>query len=591
MQSFLKTLFACFIAIITANIVTITVIFVSIGFVGSLFMGGSSNKSVITSGSVLEITLDEQICDNPEQPEIKASLTTGEIYVYGKLALYDLIKSIDAAATDPRIDAIVLNLNPYPSVGLASLSELRDALMRFKATSNKPIISYAENYSQASYFLASVADRIYLNPSGALSWKGMSTEALFYKGTLDKLGIEAEPIRHGRYKSAIEPFTQESMSADNRAQTEALISSIWNDFVAEVAALREGVDSTSLQRYASSLEIETPEDGVRLGLIDSLLYEDQFDKVLDSLVGLNRNTVALADYSLLFTTPSTAASDRVEIIYAEGEIVDGKGEKGMVGSEDMIESLQNAIDDDNICAVVLRVNSPGGSAQAADIIARKVAQLKETKPVVVSMGDYAASGGYYIAAPADMICASPATVTGSIGVFGLTFNIGGALDDKLGVTSSVVNSNDYSDFGSLMRPMSQYEKDLLQRSVDRTYDRFVDIVAQGRNCTRAEIDSIAQGRVWSGTDAMNNKLVDINGGLHAAVTLAASMAGLSDFTVTSSQKAPDTFGMILNMLSQQSREDRGFVGMMTEKTVAQMESLERLNNRVSAFIPYKVVID
>lgn len=591
MQSFLKTLFACFIAIITANIVTITVIFVSIGFVGSLFMGGSSNNSVITSGSVLEITLDEQICDNPEQPEIKASLTTGEIYVYGKLALYDIIKSIDAAATDPRIDAIVLNLNPYPSVGLASLSELRDALMRFKATSNKPIISYAENYSQASYFLASVADQIYLNPSGALSWKGMSTEALFYKGTLDKLGIEAEPIRHGRYKSAIEPFTQDSMSADNRAQTEALISSIWNDFVAEVAALREGVDSTSLQRYASSLEIETPEDGVRLGLVDSLLYEDQFDKVLDSLVGLNRNTVALADYSLLFTTPSTAAGDRVEIIYAEGEIVDGKGEKGMVGSEDMVKSLQNAIDDDNICAVVLRVNSLGGSAQAADIIARKVSQLKETKPVVVSMGDYAASGGYYIAAPADMICASPATVTGSIGVFGLTFNIGGALDDKLGVTSSVVNSNDYSDFGSLMRPMSQYEKDLLQRSVDRTYDRFVDIVAQGRNCTRAEIDSIAQGRVWSGMDAMNNKLVDINGGLHAAVTLAASMAGLSDFTVTSSQKAPDTFGMILNMLSQQSREDRGFVGMMAEKTVAQMESLERLNNRVSAFIPYKVVID
>ncbi len=591
MRSFFKTVLACFIAIMAAGFVGF--IFVSLlvsvmsASLGDSFTGRTPRP--VGNGSVLRITLDESISDNPTEAPFSASLLNGSGYVR-RLALLDVISAIDAAAEDPRIEAIYLNINGYPSMGPASLGELRDALDGFRS-SGKPLVSYADSYTQSAYYISSVADRVYLNPAGDLEWRGMASRTMFFKGMLDKLGIRSEIVRHGRYKSAVEPFTEREMSPESRLQTERLVGSIWGGIVAQIADSRS-LDSAALQRYADSLSVDTPERGVELGMIDSLLYSDQMEEVMDSLIGPDYDVIDLADYTAWYTVPSSAAGDRVEVIYAEGDIVDGYGRRNEVGSDRLSQELSEALDDDDIAAVVLRINSPGGSALASDVIARQVGLLRHKKPVIVSMGDYAASGGYYIAAPADMICASPFTVTGSIGVFGLMFDVGDALESNLGITSSTVASNVSADMGDMTRPMTGAERRYMQRAVDRTYDRFVDVVAEGRNLTANRVDSIAQGRVWSGIDASGVGLVDTRCGLKGAIALAAESAGVfDDFTVTTQRPSQSRIGMFIELFGQEMAMSEDPLVKLAAKTSERMRMAVRDNDKVMALTPLELTLN
>lgn len=540
----------------------------------------------VKRGSVLEITLRESISDNPSQPPVSASLFTGRVSVNRQMALLDVVQAIETAATDSRIDAIYLNIDTPVSIGIASMSEIRKALSMF-AASGKPIISYADSYSQGSYYLSSVSDRIYLNPAGSLEWQGMASDVVFFKGLLDKMDVHPQIIRHGRYKSAIEPFTETTMSPESRHQSEVLVKSIWSNIVSEISASRS-IDSAALQKYADELSVYSPQKGVETGLIDSLLYRDQMTEVLTSLLGDNHTLLSFADYVAACSTASTAPGDRIEVIYAEGDIVDGTGRRGEVGSHSLCEALEEACDDDNVKAVVLRINSPGGSAMAADIIARQVSLLQKEKPVVVSMGDYAASGGYYIAAPADIICADRATITGSIGVFGLSFDIGEALEEHLGVTHSTVKTNAYADMGNMMRPISRYEQKRLQSSVDRTYDRFVAVVAEGRNLSRNYVDSIAQGRVWSGADAVDIGLADTYGGLSEAVLLAAEAAGLGDYTITTRNNGQKHISLLLKLFEENVLAESDDMTLFMKRTEERLRRMARHNNKVMALMPFEM---
>jgi len=589
MKSFFRTVLACFVAIVAAGFVGFIfltmVVSVMSAAIGGSFTGRTPRP--VADGSVLRITLDETISDNPAEPPVSASLLTGSVYMNRQLALLDVLSAIDAAAEDPAIEAIYLDINGYPSMGPASMSELREALDGFRL-SGKPLVSYSDSYTQSAYYIGSVADRVYLNPAGDMEWRGMASRTLFFKGALDKLGIRPEIVRHGRYKSAVEPFTEREMSPESRIQTERLVNSIWGGMVAQIAASRS-LDSATLQRYADSLSVYTPERAVELGMIDSLLYADQMEEVMDSLVGPDYDVIDLMDYAEWHRVPASAVGDRVEVLYAEGDIVDGYGSRGEVGGDRLAQELSDALDNDDIAAVVLRINSPGGSALAADVLAREVELLRGAKPVIVSMGDYAASGGYYMAAPADMICASPFTVTGSIGVFGLMFDVGDALESNLGITASTVTSNASSDMGDMTRSLTAAERRYMQRAVDRTYDRFVETVAQGRNLSVGRVDSIAQGRVWSGADASEIGLVDVRCGLRGAIALAAESAGVyDDFTVTMRRPSQSRIDMFLKLFGQETAVVQDPLVELVTKTSKRMRTAVRDNDKVMALMPLEI---
>jgi protease-4 len=448
--------------------------------------------------------------------------------------LLKTIQAIQAAADDDRIEGIYINFDENTSIDLASLEEIRAQLVRFRE-SGKFVVAYQESWSQVAYWFASAADKVYANPAGGLQWTGLSASVMFYKGLLDKLGIEPIVVRHGEFKSAVEPFILDGMSPENRLQYEKLTGSLWGMMVEEVAASR-GISESDLQAAADNLTIDSPASAEKLGMIDGLRYQDEVEAELAQLSGLEEGDeakiVSFGDYAAQVSDNNPASKNKIAIIYAEGEIVSGKGGPNQVGSASMVEKIRQARDDEDAVAVVLRINSPGGSALASEVMWRELELLKAEKPLVVSMGATAASGGYYIAAPADAIYASRSTLTGSIGVFGLFANVGDALESRLGVTTDVVNTGRYADLGSMMRSPSVAEMDYLQKSVEDVYSTFVGHVADGRNMTPEAVDAIGQGRVWAGEDALEIGLVDGYGGLVDAISLAADRVGVSeDFRV------------------------------------------------------------
>ena len=523
MASFFKSFFACLLAIVVSGFIGFMLL---IGVAGAFTALLSSKTVAVPSGSVLKITLAEPIQDNP-QINIFKSFNPSTMSVSRPLALLDVLNAIEIAKNDPNISGVYLELSPMMSVGTATLEEIRNALIDFRS-SGKFIVSYNDTYTQATYYLSSVADRIYLNPAGGLAWQGMAAQALFFKGTLDKLGVEPEIIRHGKYKSAIEPYTSDRMSPENREQTESLVHAVWDNVVAGVSEVR-GIAPAALQQYASQLEVTSPEQALEAGMIDAIAYKDEVSDYIESMVA-DYNAVSLVDYT--YNRGSSAdmkggSKNGVAVIYAEGNIVDGDNGDGVIASARLSRQLRSARENDDIKAVVLRVNSPGGSALAAEVIWREAQLLQQEKPLVVSMGDYAASGGYYISVPADAILASPSTITGSIGVFGVLFNAEKGLSDKLGITSDVARTNPAADMGTFLRPLSPMERANLEASVERTYTMFVSHVAEGRNMTVPAVDDIAQGRVWSGVQASQNGLIDGFGGIKDAIALAADRAGVA----------------------------------------------------------------
>lgn len=539
-------------------------------------LAGSFEKAVsVPDGSILEINLDETITDSPATNPL-AEFDFATMTSRRSLPVLKAMGAIEAAAADSRIRGIYLRLNGAGGIaGTALMEELRGAIADFRQ-SGKFVVSYNEVYNQGAYYLASVADSVYLHPEGGMDWSGLAFNLTFYKGLLDKLDLHAEVFRPTvcKYKSAVEPYILDRMSDANRQQMQELVNSIWGTLVRAVSDAR-GISPEELNRMADNLEVTLPEDALEKGLVDGLLYEDQMNDVFASY-GLEPDAeghysfVTLGDYAAQtgFGAASSLSQPAVAVVYADGSIVDGEGyELDKIYGNTLARTLAGVRADESVKAVVLRVNSPGGSALASDIIWRELELLRAEKPVIVSMGSYAASGGYYISCPADAIVSDRLTLTGSIGVFGMYLYTPDALKNKLGITLDGVKSNRSAGMGSIS-PLTPAERASIMRGVDKVYATFTGNVAQGRNLPLERVLEIAGGRVWSGEDALDIGLVDGIGGLREAIALAADKAELgSDFRIKEVVEQPEGLWAILSELGvsvrqQMLRSELG--GMMKE---------------------------
>lgn len=513
------------------------------------------NEVVVKDNSVLTMTLAADIPDKAsDNPFTSIDFMTFESTKI--LGLNDVLKTIEKAKTDERIKGIYLDLSYVPA-GMASVEEIRNKLVEFKKA-GKFIISYSSGFSQKAYYIASVSDKIYMNPQGSMEWKGLNTQVMFFKGALDKLGVEAQIFRHGQFKSAVEPYFTDKMSESSKLQSITLIQSIWDDMCKKISDNRL-ISVDNLNKYADSLMIYDAETALKYNFIDGIKYYDEVlaelktksgsdDKPEDFMIGLNTYSDAKVDVK------KNSSKNKIAVIFAEGDIVDGGKKDGSIAGDWMAEIIRDVREDENIKAVVLRVNSPGGSGLASDIIWREVKLTAEVKPVVVSMGNLAASGGYYISCPANYIFAQPNTITGSIGVFGMVPNIEKLMTEKLGITVDGVGTNLHSDFGSIMRPFTPAEGAFIQRQVEDFYEVFITKVSEGRGITKAEVDSIGQGRVWSGINAIDIGLVDQMGGLDDAVKKAVELAKIENYRISEYPEKGDFFKQIMGNMTQSTSE-------------------------------------
>ncbi len=498
-----------------------------IGVVSVLSSVGDS-KTDIKENSVLKLNLDSPIRERgTDSPFNGFGPFSSDGNVIG---LTDLKEALANAKADPNIKGIYLQ-SEYPQAGWATLEEVRNALIDFKQ-SKKFVYSYAEVMTEKGYYLASVADKIYLNPAGGLEWNGLNAELTFFKGTLDKLGIKPEIFRVGEFKSAVEPFFREDMSPANRLQFTSFMNSLNNQMVTNVAKSR-GLRVDSLRQLADNLSIDSPEDALRAKLVTNVAHQDDVEADMRKVLGTKETKkidyVSLGKYQDAEPHVKEGSSkNRIAVIVAEGDINSGKSSNDGIGSETVVEELRKARLDDKVKAVVLRVSSGGGSALASDVMQREVELTRKVKPIIGSMGDYAASGGYYMLMGCNKIVAQPNTITGSIGVFGLLFNTETFFKDKLGITYDRVLTNANADFPAVTHQMSPFQKQVIQRGVERTYATFTGKVAKGRNLPIDSVRAIAGGRVWTGVQGKAIGLVDQLGGLDAAVTLAAQAAKLKD---------------------------------------------------------------
>ena len=528
MREFFKYLFASILGFFISMIIIFIICFVIV--VGAISSIDSDKTVVVSNNSVLFLNLDQAITERtPKNPFGNLPIVGGE--EKDGIGLNDFLKAVQKAKTDDNIKCIYLNVSS-PNAGYATLREVRNALIDFKK-SHKKIIAYSEVYTQGAYYLASVADKVYLNPEGALEFKGFSSELTFFKGTLEKVGVEMQVIRVGNYKSAVEPFILDKMSDYNRKQVTAYVGGLYNTFLTDIAQSRN-IQKDSLYSIADNYKVQQPQDAVNFKMIDALKYKDQILEELKGLSGRTRGenirTVSINDYAKN-NTDTGDGKDKVAVIYANGEINGGEGSDNQIGSERISRAIRKARLDDDIKAVVLRVNSPGGSALASDVIWREIVLTKKEKPVIASFGDVAASGGYYIGCAADSIFVQPNTITGSIGVFGIIPNFQNLMTNKLGITFDGVKTGKYADIMATNRPMTAGEKFIIQNELNRIYSGFVSRVADGRKKSKAYIDSIGGGHVWIGTDAVQIGLADRIGSFNDAIKAAAKKAKLKKYKI------------------------------------------------------------
>lgn len=488
---------------------------------------------VIASSSEKEVTLEENtILHLDLNGRTLVERTSEDEQIFGSFldpfggdnsaGLVNLKKAIAEAKTNDNIKGIYLNAGMF-GAGQAGLLELREALVDFK-TSGKFIIAYDEAYSEGGYFLASVADELYLNPLGGIDFNGFSSEGIFLKGFFEKVGIKPEVFRVGEFKSAVEPFILDKMSPENRLQTQYFLDDI-NRHAIELIATSRGIAKDSLLKINNQMLVRKPKDAVTYKLATALKYEDEVHSIIKGKLGLKEDdkiaTINATDLGSMAKSQNISSDNRIAVILAEGDIVSGNAD-GAISSEKFAAEIRKARKDDNIKAIVLRVNSPGGSILASEVIWREMSEAKKVKPVIVSMGEVAASGGYYIAAPADTIVAQPNTITGSIGIFGILFNVQELVNDKLGVTTDVVSTGELSDFMNMARPLSEVERTIIQSGVEDGYETFIARVAEGRGMHPDSVRKVASGRVWTGTQAKARGLVDVLGGLDTAIGIAAA---------------------------------------------------------------------
>ncbi|MGC8864277.1 MAG: signal peptide peptidase SppA [Bacteroidales bacterium] len=553
MKQFLKFFFA---SVLGTTVTLLLFFLLSLGIIASLATFSNKTEVEVKEKTILRLTLDRDIQDrqpvNPFNSINWQNFDNEEVY-----GLNELIKNLRKAKNDPKISGILLEVSQGPS-GMALAEELRKELSDFK-TSGKFVVAYANSYSQGGYYLASVADQVCMHPEGNLEFKGLMADLVFFKRMLDKIDVEAQIIRHGKYKSAVEPFMLEKMSPENREQTQQLVNTIWNNMIAQISKDR-GISVERLNQLADSLSGYSAEKAHKAGLIDQLLYKDELEKVLrekmevDSATELNY--MAMSDY---FHAPEPTPqkvdrSKKIAVIYALGDVVDGKGDESSIGTRNIPAALRKAREDKNVKAVVLRVNSGGGSALTSDIIWREVELTRKEKPVIASFGDVAGSGGYYIACNATKIFADPTSITGSIGVLGIIPNAQKLLNERLGITFDHAKSNANAEFVGVNRPLTEYQKQVLLKSIEEVYSTFVDHVAQGRNLSRSKVDSIGQGRVWSGVDARAIGLIDEWGGLYDAIAEAARMAAIDNYKIVEYPLQKDPFTQLMESLSGDNSE-------------------------------------
>ena len=549
MKSFFKYLLATVVGILIS---VLLLTFVFFGIVGTII--SKQEKPVqIKPHSILMLKLNKPIQDRkPVFPF--GGFKFGMLQPESKLGLNDILNNIQKAKADTNIRGIYLDLSIVPA-GIATLEEIRDALLDFKK-SGKFILSYSDTYLQSTYYLASAADKVYLNPAGNFSFVGLSSQIMFYKGALEKLGLQPEIIRHGKFKSAVEPLMLDKMSAANREQIKAYVGSIWEKIVHDISISRH-LSKNELNKLANNLSLNTAQSAVNYKLVDATKFKDQVYDELKTLSGVDSSAslklVKLSAYSKVpeKKTYKGLARDKIAVIYASGDVVMGDEKQNNIGSEGIAETIRKARKDKNVKAIVFRVNSGGGSALASEVIWRELDLAKKVKPVIASFGDVAASGGYFIACPADTIVAEPTTITGSIGVFGVLLNSKEFLNKKLGITVDVYKTNDYSDFASVFRPLSPLEKQFFQISIDTFYDTFISHVAEGRGMEKSAVDSIGEGRVWSGINAKQIGLIDVFGGLTKAIEIAKEKAGLENYRIEELPEQVDPFQQIMNQLSEE----------------------------------------
>ena len=583
MKSFFKTFLASFLG---SALLLVVLFFILIISIVSSIISSSDTAVSLKPQSILYMTLDYEIPERTNSNNLGLVFNGSTFKVSDNAGINDIINNIKAASTDPNISGIFLELS-HIGTSTANIEEIRNQLIEFKK-SGKFIISYAETYAQNAYYLASVADDIYMFPDGVLDIHGMSSQRVFYKHLFDKLDIEMQIIRpaNNKFKSAVEPYFLDKMSDANREQNTKLLSSIWETMCNDISESR-GIEVELINKMADDLTLMfEPETAVENNFIDGLLYRDELMDKLQQLTGSSK-------LNLIKNTPYAKArpelnngGDKIGIVYASGQIIDGEGDDSTIGGTSLSKTIRDARKDKNVKAIVMRVNSPGGSALASEVIRREVELAAKEKPFIVSMGNYAASGGYWISSSSDYIFADPTTLTGSIGVFGTFPNLKGFMNDKLGLTFDEVKTNENSDFGTLTKPMTSYQLNMMQKHVTDTYDDFITLVSNTRNIRKTFVDSIAQGRVWRGCDALEIGLVDELGGIEDAIAYAATKAGLESYSIKEFPKQEDIFESLLKTDKQEYYAKTILKNKLGDK-VKYFEALERLNETegVQALMP------
>lgn len=572
-------------------------VFSIIAFFGIIIIGaiaGSSDETVtVKNNSVIELDLSKVSLDYAGKTNYK-DFNYFEAHHDG---VTDILNAIEAAKTDDKIKGISI-LNNQSQLGLAQSKAVRDKLEDFKK-SGKFVYAYANFYTQGEYYLNSVADQVYLNPMGEVDFKGLSSEIIYMKELQEKSGVKFEVIRHGKYKSAVEPFLAQEMSSENREQMTVLLNSVWSTIVEDIAKSRK-LSIAQLNAIANTLGARTPDLALANKLVDKIAYEDEYHDMIRAKLKLDKkekyDIVSITDYAktAASTVEDYSKKDIIAVIYAQGEIAGGEGDVNVIGEGSIKRSLQEARENDDVKAIVLRVNSPGGSALTSELIWREIEITKKTKPVVVSMGNYAASGGYYIAANADRIFAEPNTITGSIGVFGMLPNMN-QLGKNIGINAEQVKTHENASGYSIFEPIDENFKGYILESIEKTYATFLQRVADGRKMTTEQVDAIAQGRVWTGVDAQKLGLVDEIGGLDTAIKYAAKLGKTNSYRTENFPEYEKSFEDLL----------ANFTGMAMFKTKEQLlkeqlgvegfqmlEQIKRVKSRkgIQAMMPYEIEI-
>jgi len=572
-------------------------IFCMIAFFGiiiiGLIAGGGEETVTVKNNSVIELDLSKVTLDYAGKTNYK-DFNYFEAHHDG---VTDILNAIEAAKTDDKIEGISI-LNNQSQLGLAQSKAVRDKLEEFKK-SGKFVYAYANSYTQKEYYINSVADQIYLNPMGEVDLKGLSAEIIYMKDLQEKTGVKMEVIRHGKYKSAVEPFLAQEMSPENREQMTVLLNSVWNTIVVDIAKSRK-LSIAQLNAIANTLGARTPELALANKLVDKVAYEDEYHDMIKAKLKVDKkekyDIVSITDYAkkAASTVEDYSKNDIIAVIYAQGEIAGGEGDVNVIGEGSIKRSLQEAREDDDVKAIVLRVNSPGGSALTSELIWREIEITKKIKPVVVSMGNYAASGGYYIAANADRIFAEPNTITGSIGVFGMLPNMN-QLGKNIGINAEQVKTHENASGYSVFEPMDENFKGFVLESIEKTYATFLKRVADGRKMTTQQVDAIAQGRVWTGVDAHKLGLVDEIGGLDAAIKYAAKLGKTTSYRTENFPEYEKSFedllanftGMAMFKTKEQLLKEQ-----LGEEGFQMLEQIKRVKSRkgIQAMMPYEIEI-